>query len=253
VSNLLGTSLNSLLDNSNPNGYVTSGGLKVSNANFTQGYGVVNVLGIPLVNTTPVGALLTDTGGTLVGGTGINSHLTLIGGVTSGNYIKNINNGAAGGLLGLVAPKDAPAWASTCADLLGLGLVTQDCWGVNAAQDYQVLVGDGASANGSKEVVIGTGASHKLPVADADDVFPGDGRNDADNPSGVPTADYAARLGHSVVIGDEASGTANAQTILGAEATASVANSVALGYKSAADRETVPGGYTNAYGLEGII
>jgi autotransporter adhesin len=126
-------------------------------------------------------------------------------------------------------------------------VLKESCWAVNAAQDYQVLVGDGASANGSKEVVIGTNASHTLPTVDASQVFPGDGTNDPNTPTGVPTADYAARMGHSVVIGDDASGTANAQTIVGAEATASVANSVALGYKSAADR----GAQANysAYGL----
>ena len=35
------------------------------------------------------------------------------GGVTSGNYITNINNGASGGLLGVVLPNGSPAWAST--------------------------------------------------------------------------------------------------------------------------------------------
>ncbi|PWK85843.1 YadA-like family protein [Fulvimonas soli] len=243
VTQLLGTTENSLFSNSS--GYVSNGSLRVNNANFTQGYSTVSVLGIPALNLTPVGTVLTTTDGTVLGGTGTNSHLTLIGGVTSDNYITNINNGAAGGLLGVVLPNSAPAWASTCLNVLGV--VTESCWAVNAAQDYQVLVGDGASANGSKEVVIGTNASHTLPAVDAGTAFPGDGANDQNNPSGVPTADYEARLGHSVVIGDDASGTANAQTIVGAEATASVANSVALGYKSSASR----GAQTNyaAYGL----
>ncbi|MHB1056962.1 MAG: YadA-like family protein [Rhodanobacter sp.] len=234
---LLGPSANSLFNNSS--GYVSNGSLRVNNANFTQGYSTLSALGIPLLNLTPVGTLLTSTGGDVVGGTGINSHLTLLGGVTSDSYIRNVNNGAAGGLLGVVLPDSAPAWASTCLNVLGV--LTESCWGVNAAQDYQVLVGDGASANGSKEVVIGTNASHTLATVDASTAFPGDGSNDPDNPSGVPTADYEARLGHSVVIGDDASGTANAQTIVGAEATASVANSVALGYRSAADRGAVSG------------
>jgi autotransporter adhesin len=188
---------------------------------------------------------LTTVGGTTLGGTGSNSHLTLIGGVTSGNYISNINNGAAGGLLGLVLPKNAPAWASTCLNVLGV--LKESCWAVNAAQDNQVLVGDGASANGSEEVVIGTNASHTLPTVDASQAFPGNGTNDPNNPTGVPTADYAARLGHSVVIGDGASGTANAQTIIGAGATSSVANSVALGFNSNASRGEQMN-YT-AYGL----
>lgn len=243
VTQLLGPTTNSLFGTSD--GYIADGSLRVANANFTQGYANVNALGLPILNLTPVGTLLTSIGGTLVGGTGINSHLTLVGGVSSGNYITNINNGASGGLLGLVLPGQAPAWASTCLNVLGL--VTESCWGVNAAQDYQVLVGDGASANGSKEVVIGTGASHTLPAVDAGTAFPGAGPNDPNNPSGVPTADYEDRLGHSVVVGDDASGTANAQTIVGAEATSSAANSVALGYRSAANR----GGQTNytAYGL----
>jgi len=243
ATQLLGTSENSLFGDSS--GYVSNGSLRVNNANFTQGYANVNLLGLPLVNLTPVGTVLTTVDGTTLGGTGTNSHLTLIGGVTSDSYITHINNGAAGGLLGLVLPNSAPAWASTCLNVLGV--VTESCWAVNAAQDYQVLVGDGASANGSKEVVIGTNASHALPAVDASTAFPGAGANDPDDPSGVPTADYESRLGHSVVIGDDASGTANAQTVVGAEATASAANSVALGYKSSASR----GAQSNyaAYGL----
>lgn len=237
ATQLLGSTENSLFHNTD--GYVANGGLRVSSANFTQGYSTFDLLGTSVLNLTPVGtALTTATGGAAVGGTGINSHLTLIGGVTSNSYINNINNGAPGGLLGLVLPGSAPAWASTC---LNLVVATESCWAVNAAQDYQVLMGDGASANGSKEVVIGTGAAHTLPVMDANVAFPGDGRNDPNNPTGVPTADYDARLGHSVVVGDDASGTANAQTILGAEASSSVANSVALGYRSAADRGAQPG------------
>lgn len=229
---LLGSSTNALFNNTN--GYVTNGGLQVNSANFTQGYSVVSVAGIPLVNATPVGTVLTTVGGTTLGGTGSNSHLTLIGSVSSDSYITNINNGAPGGLLGLALPNSAPAWASTCANVLGV--VQASCWAVNAAQDYQVLMGDGATANGSKEVVIGTNASHTLPAVTAATAFPGNGANDPTDPSGVPTDDYNARLGHSVVIGDSAAGTANAQTIIGANATASVANSVALGYASAATR-----------------
>ncbi len=246
VSQLLGPTTNSLFGS--PDGYVSNGSLRVNNANFTQGYSTLSALGIPLLNLTAVGTVLTSTGGALVGGTGINSHLTLIGGVTSDSYIDNINNGGPGGLLGIALPTHAPAWSSTCLNLLGL--VTESCWGLNAAQDYQVLVGDGATANGSKEVVIGTGASHTLPTQDADTVFPGSGTNDPNNPSGLPTADYEARLGHSVVIGDDASGTANAQTIVGAEASASAANSVALGYRSVANRGALTG-YA-AFGLAAL-
>jgi len=243
---LLGSSTNALFSNSN--GYVTNGGLKVNAANFTQGYSVVSVAGLPVVNATPVGTLLTTVGGATLGGTGSNSHLTLIGSVSSDSYITNVNNGAAGGLLGLALPNSAPAWASTCANVLGL--VKASCWAVNAAQDYQVLMGDGATANGSKEVVIGTNANHTLPAVTAASAFPGNGANDPNDPSGVPTDDYNARLGHSVVIGDSASGTANAQTIIGANATASVANSVALGNASSATRGAQTG-YV-AYGMPAL-
>ncbi len=246
ASQLLGSSTNSLF--AGGNGYVTNGSLQVSTANFSQGYSVVNVLGVgPTLTLDPAGTLLTSTSGAVVGGTGVNSHLTLLGGVTSNSYIYNINNGQPNGVLGLVLPNSAPAFASTCLNAL---VVNVACYGINAAQDYQVLVGDGASANGSKEVVIGTNASHTLPQVNANVAFPGNGTNDPNNPTGVPTADYEARLGHSVVIGDSASGTANAQTILGAEATANAANSVALGYQSVANR----GGQANysAFGLSAL-
>ncbi|MBB5358874.1 autotransporter adhesin [Rhodanobacter sp. ANJX3] len=245
ATQLLGSTTNSLF--AGGNGYVTNGSLQVSNANFSQGYSVVNVLGIPTLTLNPVGTLLTSTTGTLVGGTGVNSHLTLLGGVTSNSYIYNINNGNQNGVLGLLLPSQAPAFASTCLNAL---VVSVACYGINAAQDYQVLVGDGATANGSKEVVIGTNASHTLPPVNANVAFPGSGPNDPNNPTGVPTADYEARLGHSVVIGDSASGTANAQVILGAEATASAANSVALGYQSVASRGA-SANYT-AYGLTAL-
>ncbi len=246
ASQLLGTTENSLFSNSS--GYVSNGSLRVDNANFSQGYSTVNLLGLPLLNLTPVGTLLTTTGGTVLGGTGVDSHLTLLGGVTSNSYIDNINNGAAGGLLGVLLPGQAPAWASTCLNVLGI--VKESCWAVNAAQDNQVLVGDGATANGSEEVVIGTNASHTLASVDACTAFPGKSPNDPTNPCGVPTDDYQAREGHSVVIGDSASGTANAQTILGANATSNVANSVALGYASAANRGA-QANYT-AFGLSAL-
>ncbi|MCD9087407.1 YadA-like family protein [Stenotrophomonas sp. SY1] len=239
VDQLVGPTLGSVLGG---NGYLTDGNLALSNANIAQGYAVTNLLGVPLVNLTPVGQLL-DGAGNLA--TGSNSHLTLIGGVTSDSYIYNINNGDPNGLLGLVLPEDAPAWASTCANVLGL--VSVECWSVNAAQDYQVLIGEGAYANGSKEVVIGSNAEHRLAQQDASVAFPGAGPNDPNNPTGVPTADYDARQGHSVVVGDSAKGTANAQTLLGAGATSDKANSVALGFKSNAER----GGQDNytAFGL----
>ena len=209
-----------------------------------QTYSTVNVLGLPVVNLSPVGSTLNGLGGAVTGGS---SHLTLIGGVTSDSYIYNINNGNPGGLLGLLLPKDSPAWAAKCLDI---ALADISCWAVNAAQDYQVLMGDGAFANGSKEVVIGANARHELPKVDANVAFPGAGTNDPSNPTGVPTADYAARMGHSVIVGDSAVGTANGQTLLGAEATSNQANSVALGYRSAALRGAQAS--YSAYGLTAV-
>ncbi|WP_411851172.1 YadA-like family protein [Stenotrophomonas sp. LGBM10] len=238
LSQLVGPTAQGLLGG---DGYVRNGNLAVSSANVMQTYSVTNVLGIPTVNLTPVGTLLDGLGNASTGGA---SHLTLIGGVTSDSYIFNINNGKPNGLLGLLLPDGSPAWSNTCVNLL---VATVDCWAVNAAQDYQVLMGDGAYANGSKEVVIGANARHELPRQDANLAFPGNGLNDPTDPTGVPTADYAARMGHSVVVGDSARGTANGQTILGAEATSSQANSVALGYRSAANRGAQAS--YNAYGL----
>lgn len=238
VGQLIGPTTTSLFGG---NGYLSNGNLKLSNANVMQTYSTVNVLGLPVVNLSPVGSTLNGLGGAATGGS---SHLTLIGGVTSDSYIYNINNGNPGGLLGLLLPKDSPAWAAKCLDI---ALADISCWAVNAAQDYQVLMGDGAFANGSKEVVIGANARHELPKVDANVAFPGDGVNDPSNPTGVPTADYAARMGHSVIVGDSAVGTANGQTLLGAEATSNQANSVALGYRSAALRGAQAS--YNAYGL----
>ncbi|MBH1535162.1 YadA-like family protein [Stenotrophomonas maltophilia] len=238
VGQLIGPTTTSLFGG---DGYLSNGNLKLSNANVMQTYSTVNVLGLPVVNLSPVGSTLNGLGGAATGGS---SHLTLIGGVTSDSYIYNINNGNPGGLLGLLLPKDSPAWAAKCLDV---ALADISCWAVNAAQDYQVLMGDGAFANGSKEVVIGANARHELPKVDANVAFPGDGVNDPSNPTGVPTADYAARMGHSVIVGDSAVGTANGQTLLGAEATSNQANSVALGYRSAALRGAQAS--YSAYGL----
>ena len=240
VSTLVGPTAQDLLGG---DGYVRNGNLALSSANVMQTYSAVNVLGLPVVSLSPVGTLLNGLGDATTGGT---SHLTLIGGVTSDSYIYNINNGDPNGLLGLLLPDQAPAWAAQCLNVLGVA--TADCWAVNPAQDYQVLMGDGVYANGSREVVIGANASHRLPQQNANDAFPGAGLNDPDDPTGVPTADYAARLGHSVIVGDSASGTANGQTLLGAEATSDQANSVALGFRSQALRGAQAG--YDAIGLD---
>src|SRR6187402_403381 len=219
VGGALSPTLTSLL---NPNSqYLTSGALNLASVNVTGTFQTVGIGSLGLVNLTPVGATIN---GTVIGQ---NQHLTLLGGVTSASYITNINRGTDGffsnGIGGILLPSGGPAWSTDCASLLGIPL--SRCWAVNPAQDNQVIVGDKASANGSQEVVIGRGASHTLPAEDANTVFPGSGRNDPNNPSGVPTNDFAARKGNSVVVGDSASGTANAQTIVGANATSSQVNS----------------------------
>ncbi|MEG2805917.1 YadA-like family protein, partial [Stenotrophomonas sp.] len=238
LTSLVGPTAQGLLGG---DGYLRNGNLAVSSANVMQTYSVTNVLGLPVVNLTPAGTLLNGLGGATTGGS---SHLTLIGGVTSDSYIYNINNGNPNGLLGLVLPDQAPGWSNKCVDLL---VASIDCWAVNAAQDYQVLVGDGAYANGSREVVIGANARHALAPVDANVAFPGAGLNDPGDPTGVPTADYAARMGHSVVVGDSANGTANGQVLVGAEASSTQANSVALGYRSVANR-----GAQASYGAYGL-
>lgn len=234
VGGALSPTLTSLL---NPNAqYLSSGALNLAAVNVTGTFQTIGIGGLSLVNLTPASTAIN---GTLMGQ---NQHLTLLGGVTSASYITNINRGTDGffaGGGGILLPSGAPAWSSDCASLLGIPLVR--CWAVNPAQDNQVIVGDKATANGSQEVVIGRGASHTLPAEDANTVFPGSGRNDPNDPTGVPTNDFATRKGNSVVIGDSASGTANAQTIVGANATSSQVNSVALGNASVADRAAAAG------------
>ncbi|QDE40089.1 hypothetical protein FIV34_13110 [Luteibacter pinisoli] len=235
VGGALSPTLTSLL---NPNSnYLSSGALNLASVNVTGTFSSLGIGGLNLVNLTP---LTTTINGTVLGQ---NNHLTLLGGVTSDSYITNINRGtdgfASNGLGGILLPGGSPAWSNDCASLLGIPLA--HCWAVNPAQDNQVLVGDKATANGSQEVVIGRGASHTLPAEDANTVFPGSGRNDPNNPSGVPTNNYATRKGNSVVVGDSASGTANAQTIVGANATSNQVNSVVLGNGSVGDRAGAAG------------
>lgn len=206
--------------------YLRSGMLAINRENINARFRVVNVAGLPLLDLAPVTGTLA---GTLGGGLP-NQNLTLLGGVTSGNYITNINSGLTYNNGVLLPGTTPPSYVqnNNCANLLGL--VGATCWDVPAAQNNQVLIGDGASANGSQEVVIGTNAKHILPNEDAGSIFTDP------NMVGVPDTNYAARKGHSVVIGDSASGTANGQTILGASATSSVAGGVAIGFQSVADR-----------------
>lgn len=223
--------------------FINSGALNLNTVNITGTFQSLGIGAANLVNLTPTSTAIN---GTLLGQ---NQHLTLLGGVTSDSYITNINRGTDnftnGGLGGILLPGGSPAWSADCASLLGIPLAR--CWAVNPAQDNQVIVGDRATANGSQEVVIGRGASHTLPAEDANNVFPGNGRNDPTNPSGVPTNNFATRKGNSVVIGDSAAGTANAQTILGANATSTQVNSVLLGNASLGDR-AAQAGYA-AFGL----
>lgn len=206
--------------------FLRSGALAVNRENINARFSVVNVLGLPVLDLAPVtGTLAGTTGGTLP-----QQNLTLLGGVTSGNYITNINSGLTYNN-GLLLPGTTPpsyVQGNNCLNVLGIAGAT--CWDIPAAQNNQVLIGDGASANGSQEVVIGTNARHLLPNENANDIFTDP------NMLGVPNTNYAARKGHSVVIGDNTLGTANGQTIIGAEATSNVAGGVALGFQSVADR-----------------
>ena len=206
--------------------YLRSGALAVNRENINARFSVVNVLGLPVLDLAPVTGTLTGT----TGGTLPQQNLTLLGGVTSGNYITNINSGLTYNN-GLLLPGTTPpsyVQGNNCLNVLGLAGAT--CWDVPAAQNNQVLIGDGASANGSQEVVIGTNARHLLPNENANDIFTDP------NMIGVPNTNYAARKGHSVVIGDNTLGTANGQTIIGAEATSNVAGGVAIGFQSVANR-----------------
>ncbi|WP_189615009.1 ESPR-type extended signal peptide-containing protein [Pigmentiphaga litoralis] len=206
--------------------FLRSGALAVNRENINARFSVVNVLGLPVLDLAPVtGTLAGTTGGSLP-----QQNLTLLGGVTSGNYITNINSGLTYNN-GLLLPGTTPpsyVQGNNCLNVLGIAGAT--CWDVPAAQNNQVLIGDGASANGSQEVVIGTNARHLLPNENANDIFTDP------NMLGVPNTNYAARKGHSVVIGDNTLGTANGQTIIGAEATSNVAGGVAIGFQSVADR-----------------
>ncbi|KAF1006524.1 MAG: Autotransporter adhesin SadA [Luteibacter sp.] len=247
----LAPTITSLLNPSSQ--FINSGALNLNTVNITSTFQSLGIGAANLVNLTPTSTAIN---GTLLGQ---NQHLTLLGGVTSDSYITNINRGTDnfgnGPLGGILLPGGSPAWSADCASLLGIPLAR--CWAVNPAQDNQVIVGDRATANGSQEVVIGRGASHTLPSEDANSVFPGAGRNDPNNPSGVPTNDFASRKGNSVVIGDSAAGTANAQTILGANATSTQVNSVVLGNASLGDRAAqasyTPYGLTAAQASVGAV
>src|SRR5690606_7372655 len=113
-------------------------------------------------------------------------------------------------------------------------------WQTNAAQNYQVLIGDGAYANGSNTVVLGTNARHQLPNVSASDL----------GFTGGPDTDYASRMGNAVVIGNNAFGSADRQTIIGADASSSHPNSVAIG----AGSETAIGAEVDylAFGLTAL-
>ncbi|OVZ61750.1 hypothetical protein CDO44_05655 [Pigmentiphaga sp. NML080357] len=207
--------------------WLRSGALSVNRENINARFRVVNVLGVPVLDLAPVTGTLQGT----LGGSLPEQKLTLLGGVTSGNYITNINSGLTYNNGLLLPGTDAPSWVdrNNCLNVLGIAGAT--CWDIPAAQNNQVLIGDGASANGSQEVVIGTNAKHILPNENASDIF-----TDPNMP-GVPDTNYAARKGHSVLIGDSTYGNANGQTILGASASSTVAGGVALGFQSVSDRE----------------
>ncbi|SDW89800.1 YadA family autotransporter adhesin [Lysobacter enzymogenes] len=131
------------------------------------------------------------------------NHLTLIGAVQSDSYIQFQDSNYLGN--------------NNNASCVVIGLACT--WRTNAAQNNQVLIGDGSYANGSNTIVMGTNARHQLPTISAA----------AAGFTGGPDTNYAARLGNSVVIGDNSFGNADRQTILGFGATSTHANSVALG------------------------
>ncbi|WP_394003978.1 YadA-like family protein [Luteimonas sp. WGS1318] len=165
-------------------------------------------------------------------------HTTIIGRATSGSYLtvtnaqysSQLNNATCslGGVVGACIP----------------GVVGTYTWSTLPAQDFQIIIGDGAAANGSNTVVLGTNASHTLPTA-------------AWTGTGAPDGNYAARLGNAVVIGHGASGNADRQTILGMGASSTHANSVALGAGSVTDRGALtsytPGGTTLVRSLAGSV
>ena len=131
------------------------------------------------------------------------NHLTLIGAVQSDSYIQFQDSNYYGN--------------NNNASCVVIGLACT--WRTNAAQNNQVLIGDGSYANGSNTIVMGTNARHQLPTITAAQA----------GFTGGPDSNYAARLGNSVVIGDNSFGNADRQTILGFGATSTHANSVALG------------------------
>ncbi|QWP74871.1 YadA-like family protein [Lysobacter sp. K5869] len=149
------------------------------------------------------------------------NHLTLIGAVQSDSYIQFQDSNYFGN--------------NNNASCVVIGLACT--WHTNAAQNNQVLIGDGSYANGSNTIVMGTNARHQLPTISAA----------AAGFTGGPDTNYAARLGNSVLIGDNSFGNADRQTILGFGATSTHANSVALGAGSST-QVGAQTGYT-AFGL----
>ncbi len=143
-------------------------------------------------------------------------HTTILGRALSESYL-TVTNAQYG------AANNSP----TCTILGVIGVcvpgVSTYSWSTLPAQDFQVIIGDGAAANGSNTVVMGTNATHRLPAT-------------AWTGAGAPDGNYAARLGNAVVVGHGANGTADRQVILGANASSTHANSVALGAGAVTDR-----------------
>ncbi|KLI97113.1 ESPR-type extended signal peptide-containing protein, partial [Luteimonas sp. FCS-9] len=199
--------------------------LSIARENFSYAFQSVSLLGTDLLVIPDVLDL---------NGNRPADHTTIIGRGSSGSYI----NVPIGNYAGQNNDPD-------CELVLGIGVCVPGVlgtytWDTLPAQDYQIIVGDGAAANGSNTVVMGTNASHTLPAVSATDL----------GWTGGPDGNYAARLGNAVVIGHNATGTADRQTILGANARSIHANSVALG----ADSVTVRGAQTGyvAPGLTGL-
>ncbi len=187
--------------------------MTIARENFNYAFQAVSLLGVDLLTIPHVADL---------NGNRPADHITIIGRATSGSYITVPNMNYAGQF-------NNP----DCELVLGVGVCIDGVlgtytWDTRPAQNYQIIIGDGAAANGSNTVVLGTNASHTLPTTTAA----------ALGWTGGPNGDYASRLGNAVVIGHGATGTADRQTILGVNARSTHANSVALGAESVTARGT---------------
>ncbi|WP_101925737.1 MULTISPECIES: YadA-like family protein [Luteimonas] len=186
--------------------------LTISRANFRYAFTGVNLLGVDLLTLPNVADL---------NGNRPSDHTTILGRASSESYL-TVTNAQYG------AQNNTPT--CTIAGIVGVCVpgVSTYTWSTLPAQDFQIIVGDGAAANGSNTVVMGTNATHRLPST-------------AWTGTGAPDGNYAARLGNAVVVGHGANGTADRQVILGANASSTHVNSVALGANATTGRGALTG------------